>query len=107
MQASDFNTVTGSEDEGGSQAHNGPTTRKLVPQETFKAARQQKERWDPQVIEFSVYGKKGIRLSDASEENWAGLEGRDDRSLFGEGRNQIMVRLHVRLPTIVHTSPRC
>ena len=28
------------------------------------------------------------------EENWAGLEGQDDRSSFGDDRVQIMIRLH-------------
>ena len=106
IQTSDPDTVTGSEDKEDPQAHDCPTTRELVPQEIFKPARQQKERWDSQVIEFSVYGEEGIRLSDALEGNWAGFEGRDDRSLFGDGRNQIMVRLHVRPPAIVHTPPR-
>ena len=106
IPSSDLNNVTGSEDQGDFQAHNVPAARKLVPQETFEPARKRKERWDSQVIDFSVYGVEGIRLSDALEGNWAGFEGRDDRSLFGDGRNQIMVRLHVRLPTIVHTSPR-
>ena len=105
IQTSELNTATGSEDEGDSQAHNSPATRTLVPQQIFKPARKLKERWDPQVIQFSVNGKEGIRLSDASEGNLAGFEGRDDRYLFWDGRSQIMVRLHVRLPTIVRTSP--
>jgi len=95
IQTSDPDTVTRSEDED-SQAHNGLTTRKLVPQKIFKPARQQKELHDSQVIEFTICGEKGICLSDALEGNWGGFEGRDDRSLFGENRPQIMVRLHVR-----------
>ena len=75
-----------------------------MPQEAFKPARRQKVLGGSQTIEFSVDGGKGIRLSDASGENWAGFEDRDDRSLFG-GRLQIMIRLHVRLPAIVRISP--
>ena len=104
IQTSDPDTVSGSEDEGDPQAHESLTVRKLVLQETFKPSRQQKELWDPQVIEFSVRGERGIRLSDASEENWEGFDGRDDRSLF-KGRLQIILRLHVRLPTTICTTP--
>ena len=42
-----------------------------------------------------VDGVEGIRLSDASEGNWKGFEGRDDRSLFEGDRLQIIIRLHV------------
>ena len=76
-----------------------------MPQKTFKPARQQKELGGPQIIEFFVHGGIGIRLSDASEGNWAGFGGRDDRFLFGDDRLQIMIRLHVRLPAIIRTSP--
>jgi hypothetical protein len=75
-------------------------------QETYKPARQQKELVGRQTIEFSVFGKEGIRLSDALEGNWVGFEGRDDRSLFGDDRLQIMIRLHVRLPATVFTLPQ-
>jgi len=105
IQTAGPGTATRSEEREAFQTRNGPTTRKLVPQETFKFARRQKILDDPQVIEFSVYGEEGIRLSDASEGNWGGFEGRDDRSLFGDNRLQIMVRLHVRLSTIFRTSP--
>lgn len=50
----------------------------------------------PGNIEFVVDGERGIRLSDVLEENWVGLEGRDDRSLFEGTRLQIILRLHVR-----------
>jgi len=80
-----------------SQAHYGRTQRKLIPQVPYRAAKQQRDVEGPWIIEFSVYGEKGIRLSDALEENWAGFEGRDDRSLFGDDRVQIMIRLHVGL----------
>jgi len=105
IQTSSPDTATRGEGEKDSQVHNGPTTRKMVPQEIFKPARQQKELRDFRVIEFSVNGEKGVRLSDALEENWGGFESRDDRSLFGDDRLQIMVRLHVRLPTTIHIRP--
>ena len=54
------------------------------------------------VIEFVVGGEGGIRLSDASEGNWAGFEGRDDRSLFEGDRLQIIIRINVRPPVRVH-----
>ena len=106
LQSSDPDTASGGENEVAPKARNSPTIRKLVPQETFKPARQQKEFGASQVIEFSVNGEKGICLSDASEENWEGFDGRDDRSFFGDDRRQIMVRLHVRLPAIIFTSPQ-
>lgn len=56
----------------------------------------------PEVVEFVVNGEPGIRLSDASDGNWVGLEGRDDRSLFEGERVQIIVRLHVSLSTNTH-----
>ena len=77
-----------------------------MPQQIFEPIRRQRELGDPKVIEFSVYGKEGVRLSDASEENWRGFEGRDDRSLFGDDCLQITVRLRVRFPTFLHTSPQ-
>jgi len=104
MQTSDPDTASGSEDEEGPQAHEGLTIRKLVVQKTFKPSRKQ-ELWDPQVIEFSVRGEKGIRLSDASGGNWECFDGRDDRSLFEDHRLQIIVRLHVRLPITICTTP--
>lgn len=51
----------------------------------------------PDVIEFVVNGEVGIRLSDVSDGNWIGLEGRDDQSLFEGERGQIIVRFHVSL----------
>jgi len=106
IQVPDMSTAARGGDREDFQAHGGVAARKLVPQEIFKSARRQIAHGDSQVIEFSVYGKKGIRLSDASEGNWGGFQGRDDRSLFGENRLQIMVRLHVRLPTIFHAPPQ-
>jgi hypothetical protein len=73
-----------------------PVSRKLAPQEVYKAARQQVGFRSSGVIEFVVDGKEGIRLSDALEGNWKGFEGRDDRSLFEGVRLQILLRLHVR-----------
>ena len=98
-------TTAGSGGEWDSQGHEGLGTRELVPQETFRPARQQKVPGGSQIIEFSVYGGEGIRLSDALGENWAGFGGRDDRSLFGDDRLQIMVRLHVRPSATIFTSP--
>ena len=89
------------EDEEDSLAHNDLATRKLMPQETYKAARKQKKFGGSQAIEFYVYGEKGIRLSDALGKNWAGLEGRDGRTLFEDDRAQIMIRLHVSPPVIL------
>jgi len=76
-----------------------------MPQEAYKTARKQKEFGGLRVIEFYVYGEKGIRLSDALGENWAGLEDRDNRSFFDDDRAQIMIRLHVSLPAIIQ-APR-
>ena len=88
--------ASGTEDEFGPQAHDGLVPRELVPQEPYRIARRQRDLGGSQTIEFSVYGERGIRLSDALEENWLGLELRDDRSMFGDDRVQIMIRLHVR-----------
>ena len=93
----------GVEDREEPQAYDGPVRRELVPQYAYKSARQQKELSGLRTIKFSVYGMEGIRLSDALEENWAGLEGRDDRPLIEDGRVQVMVRLHVRPQAIVRT----
>jgi hypothetical protein len=59
----------------------------------YKSARRQAGFTGSDVIEFAVNGEKGIRLSNALEDNWVGFEGRDDRSLFD--RPQIIIRLHV------------
>jgi len=80
------------------QAHRLPTLRELVPQETYKLSRHQAEFAGSNIIDFFVDGEEGVRLSDASEDNWVGFEGGEDRSLFGEHRPQILVRLHVRYP---------
>ena len=40
-----------------------------MPQEAYKAARKQKELGGSQVIEFYVYGERGVRLSDALGQN--------------------------------------
>ena len=71
-----------------------------MPQVTYKTARKQRELGGSQVIEFYVYGERGVRLSDALGQNWAGFERRDDRSLFDDDRVQIMIRLRVSLPEI-------
>lgn len=107
IQTYDPDAVNGGEGGEDSRVHRGLTTCKLVPQRTFKPTRRQKELWDSQIIEFSVRGEKGLRLSDASGGNWAGFEGKDDRSLFEDDRLQVMVRLHVRLPTVIYASPPC
>jgi len=80
------------------QTHRRPTPRVPAPQETYKPAQHHAEFAGSNVIEFVVDGREGIRLSDASEGNWVGLEGRDDRSLFEGDRLQIIFRLHVRHP---------
>lgn len=69
--------------------------RDLVPQVSFRSTRRQAQFTNSNVIRFIVNGKEGIRLSDVLEGNWVGLEGRDDRSLFGDrpDRLQILVRL--------------
>jgi hypothetical protein len=69
----------------------------VLPQETYKPPRYQKELGGIQTIEFSVYGEKGIRLSDALEGKWAGFDGRDDTPLIGDDRIVIILRLQVRL----------
>ena len=95
------------EDRGGPRTHNSPAPRRVMPQEAYKTARKQKEFGGLRVIEFYVYGEKGIRLSDALGENWAGLEDRDNRSFFDDDRAQIMIRLHVSLPAIIQNqAPR-
>lgn len=82
---------------GGEQPHarSWSTTRHLAPQEAYISPRQTAFT-GPDVIDFVVNGEAGIRLSDASEGNWIGLEGRDDRSLFGSDQPQITLRLQVR-----------
>lgn len=92
----------------------GPTSRTLVPQEVYVPPRQQRELGGSQTIGFSVRGGNGIRLSDALEGRCTGLEGRDDDSLFGDDRAQIMLRLHVvgcprwqsKICTTNHTAKR-
>jgi len=78
------------------QANRQPTTRTPAPQVTYKLVRRHVEFKDFKVIKFIANGKEGIRLSDVLGGNWAGFEGRDDESLFGGERLQIMIRLHVR-----------
>ena len=78
------------------RAHQRQTPRSLVPQEIYKPTRRHIEFAGSNTIRFIVDGEEGIRLSDAQEGNWVGLEGRDDRSLFKGDRLQIIVRLHVR-----------
>src|SRR6266478_6227610 len=76
--------------------------RSLVPQETYKPARRHGEFAGSNAIKLVVDGVEGIRLSDASEGNWVGFEGRDDRTLFKGDRSQVMVRLHVRRSVSEH-----
>lgn len=85
------------------QLHACLTPRKLVLQETYKPPKQQKELGTIQSIDFSVCGKRGICLSDAVDEKWAGFDGRDDRPSFGGDRFTIMLRLRVRLPATART----
>ena len=69
----------------------------IVSQVTYKPKRLG-ESQGPKVINFVVDGVDGIRLSNALKDNWAGFEGRDDRSLFGKDRrSQIILRLQVML----------
>lgn len=84
------------------QKHSPPTTRKIAPQEVYKLPRQPTNFGKPDTIEFVVNGKEGIRLSDASEQNWVGFKGGDDRSLFKGDRLQIMIRLRVSHSAGVH-----
>ena len=84
--------------QGKPQAHRRPTPRGLARQETYKLTRRRAEFEGSDTIRFVVNGEEGIRLSDALEGNWEGLEGRDDRSLFRGDRLQIILRLQVRDP---------
>ena len=70
--------------------------RQPLSQIPYKPVRRQKKFTGSDTIEFVVNGEEGIRLSDASEGNWGGFEGRDDRSLVGEDRSQIIARIQVR-----------
>ncbi|KAF9642348.1 hypothetical protein BDM02DRAFT_3133148 [Thelephora ganbajun] len=96
----------GNKAQGRPQAYQRATPGELVPQETYKSPRQQTEFPDSDTIVFTVGGKEGIRLSDASEGNWVGFEGGEDRSLFDGNRLQIMNRLHADFPfKLVGCSP--
>lgn len=77
------------------QVRGRQTALELVPQVPYRLARRQAEFVDPSVIKFVVDGQEGIRLSDASEGNWEGFEGGDDRSPFGGDRSQILIRFRV------------
>lgn len=100
-QTIDFDTT--GKHEHGREAHQTdrpPVVRELAPQETYKIPRRPRGvgvTGKPDVIEFIADGKRGIRLSDVSEDNWARFEGGEDRPLSNEGRLQIIIRLHVRL----------
>jgi len=83
---------------GRQQIRRSATPRELVLQEAYKLSRHQVEFTGSNIIDFFVDGEEGIRLSDASEDNWVGFEGGEDRFLFGERRPQVLVRLHVRYP---------
>ena len=78
------------------QAHRRPIPRGPARQETYKLTRRHAEFEGSDIIKFIVNGEEGIRISDALEGNWEGLEGRDDRSLFRGDRLQIILRLQVR-----------
>jgi len=82
--------------QGQDRAHRRPTPRGPARQETYKLTRRHAGFDGSDIIRFVVNGKEGIRLSDALEGNWEGLEGRDDRSLFRDDRLQIILRLQVR-----------
>lgn len=82
------------------RTHNPLTIRKLIPQDIYEPPRRQRDFGGPEIIEFFIDGKKGIRLSDALEGKWDGFEGRDDRCLFENSRAQIMLRLLVRLSVV-------
>lgn len=79
-----------------------PIVRKLAPQEFYGSIRKPTNFRSSYTIEFRVDGQEGIRLSDASEDNWVGLEGRDDRLLFEGDYLQMIIRLHVRYSVSVH-----
>ena len=73
-----------------------PVTLKMVPQVIYRPTRHPTNFVKSKIIKFVVNGKEGICLSNASEGDWVGFEGGDDRSLFEGDRLQIMIRLHVR-----------
>jgi hypothetical protein len=77
------------------EIHNNPALRHLVPQEAYKPLRRQKGPEIYQTLEFFVHGERGVCLSDALEEQWAGFEGRDDASLFEDSSIQVTLRLLV------------
>ena len=74
----------------------------MARQKTYKLTRRHAEFKSSDVIRFVVDGKEGIRLSDALEGNWGGLEGRDESPLFEGDRLQIILRLQVRDSDGVH-----
>lgn len=82
--------------QGRPQGYRRPTPRGSARQETYKLSRRRAEFEGSDIIRFVVNGEEGIRLSDALEDNWEGLEGRDDRSLFRGDRLQVILRLQVR-----------
>lgn len=103
IQAPGQNILGDSPRQGDRRPHDSPTPRELIPQETYKPPRQQKDSGGVQTIEFSVRGEKGIRLSDALEGRWAGFDCQDDRPSFGDNRLSIMLRLRVRLSATART----
>ena len=96
-RASDQNTASRSEYGEIPPIRNDPTSREFVPQKVYKPLRRQQNPGDPQTIEFLVSGERGICLSYALEKKWDGFEGRDDTTLFGDIRIQIMLRMQARL----------
>ena len=83
--------------------HRRQTLRHQVSQVPYKPARRPTNAVASDDIEFVVDGERGIRLSDALEEHWVGLRGRDDRSLFECDRLQIMLRFQVRRSLVTCT----
>ena len=98
IQSSSRDAASEGEDKEECQLFGGPASRKLVVQGQYKPPRQQRDLEGPSTIDFFVCGQKGIRLSDALEGKFAGLEGRDDRPLFGNDRTHVMLRLQVLFP---------
>ena len=84
-----------------------PTPRNLAPQESYRPTPHHAGFTGSGTIKFVVNGEDGIRLSDASEGNWVGFEGRDDRTLFEGERLQIIIRLHVSHPISVRHQLCC
>ena len=92
---SEHNTVEGQVQ---AQSRRPTVTRNLVPQKPYQSNTRQGGFTSSEVVQFIVNGRAGIRLSDALEEKWEGLDGRDDRSPFAGNRSQVIIRLQVKYP---------